>query len=751
MKSYPKKIHPVSLAFVLLIALFVSTNALALGVLERVSVDSTGTEGDNSSNNPSTSNNGRYIAFESTASNLVAGDTNGNRDVFVHDRDTNTTTRVSVGPSGTEGNSDSYDPSISSDGRYVAFESEASNLVALDTNGELDIFVHDRITHTTTRVSVDSTGAEGDDESLDPSISGDGRYVAFVSSASNLVALDTNGADDIFVHNRDTNTTTRVSVGPSGTEGNSDSYDPSISSDGRYVAFDSGASNLVAGDTNGQGDIFVHDRDTDTTTRVSIHTNGTTEGNNYSYTSSISSDGRYVAFVSVASNLVAGDTNGSRDIFVHDRDTNTTTRVSIDSTGTEGDRNSYDPSISSDGRYIAFYSYASNLVAGDTNGVRDLFLHDRITGNSTRVSIDSTGTEGNSGSGSASISGDGRYVAFDSGASNLVAGDTNGDSDIFVSEVDFTAPSVTADDLDANYPSGSGPNSFSLTYNDAMTDPSGNTNAGDVSNPANYLLAEAGANQTFDTTSCAGGLAGDDVKITTDGVTYTTATYVVDTNINGGTALPDGSYRLFVCGTTSVYDGAGNVLNGWTAPRSDHTIDFIVGALAPSTLPETGFRHGRISLLPQQPAAKAYTETAMLLEIPKLGVSMPIVGVPQSGDGWDVTWLGNSAGYLAGSAFPTWAGNTVITGHVWDSFNKPGLFAELKSLKYGDQVEIHAWGLTYTYEVRESKLVTKKNVNAAFKSEEYDWLTLVTCEFYNPFSGDYLFRRAVRAVLIKVE
>ena len=226
MKSYPKKIHPVSLAFVLLIALFVSTNALALGVLERVSVDSTGTEGDNSSNNPSTSNNGRYIAFESTASNLVAGDTNGNRDVFVHDRDTNTTTRVSVGPSGTEGNSDSYDPSISSDGRYVAFESEASNLVALDTNGELDIFVHDRITHTTTRVSVDSTGAEGDDESLDPSISGDGRYVAFVSSASNLVALDTNGADDIFVHNRDTNTTTRVSVGPSGTEGNSDSYDP---------------------------------------------------------------------------------------------------------------------------------------------------------------------------------------------------------------------------------------------------------------------------------------------------------------------------------------------------------------------------------------------------------------------------------------------------------------------------------------------------------------------------------------------
>ena len=174
-------------------------------------------------------------------------------------------------------------------------------------------------------------------------------------------------------------------------------------------------------------------------------------------------------------------------------------------------------------------------------------------------------------------------------------------------------------------------------------------------------------------------------------------------------------------------------------------------ATEPSSLPDTGFRHGHLTTLPKQPAAKAYTETTMVLEIPSLGVSTPIVGVPQSGSEWDVTWLGNSAGYLYGSAFPTWAGNTVITGHVWDAYNQPGIFSELKTLEYGDQVQIRAWGQTYTYEVRESKLLTKNNVNAAFQSEEYDWVTLVTCEFYNPFNEEYLFRRAVRAVLISVQ
>ncbi|MCP4141119.1 MAG: sortase [Chloroflexi bacterium] len=280
----------------------------------------------------------------------------------------------------------------------------------------------------------------------------------------------------------------------------------------------------------------------------------------------------------------------------------------------------------------------------------------------------------------------------------------------------------------------------------------GGVNGGD--NVDNYILAEVGPNGVIDTISCLdyslNGVRGDDLLLSFSGVSYDASTYTATINL-GGAPLPDGKYRLFACGTTSIYDTIGLELNGGLSDTQiDFTIEPATTTTTPASLPATGFRHGEITQLPKQPAAKTYTDTAMTLEIPKLGVNMPIVGVPQSENGWDVTWLGNGAGYLAGSAFPTWAGNTVITGHVWDSFNQPGAFAEIKSLGYGDQVQIQAWGLTYTYEVRESKLVTVKNVDAAFQSEEYDWLTLVTCEFYNPFSGDYLFRRNVRAVLVDV-
>ena len=398
--------------------------------ITRVSVASDGTEADSSSYNPSISSDGRYVAFHSSATNLVAGDTNGYEDIFVHDTQTGTTTRVSVASNGTEGDSPSYNPSISSDGRYVAFESWARNLVAGDTSWEDDIFIHDTQTGTTTRVSVASNGTEADSSSYNPSISSDGRYVAFESDATNLVAGDTNGYDDIFVHDTQTGTTTRVSVASDGTEANDYSSEPSISSDGRYVAFSSDATNLVAGDTNQRDDIFIHDTQTGTTTRVSVASDGT-EGDGVSWTSSISSDGRYVAFDSRAKNLVAGDTNWKDDIFVHDTQTGTTTRVSVASDGTEADGNSYNPSISSDGRYVAFISYATNLVAGDTNGDWDVFVHDTQTGTTTRVSVASDGTEGNGTSYALSISSDGRYVAFSSDATNLVAGDTNVMDDVF--------------------------------------------------------------------------------------------------------------------------------------------------------------------------------------------------------------------------------------------------------------------------------------------------------------------------------
>jgi len=405
----------------------------ATGATTRVSVASDGTQANNDSESaPSAiSADGHYVAFGSSASNLVAGDTNGKWDVFVRDRDTGATTRVSVATDDTQADTDSYVAGISADGRYVAFVSLASNLVAGDTNGQRDLFVQDRVTGATTRVSVATDGTQANkNDGLQSAISADGRYVAFHSSASNLVAGDTNGTNDVFVHDRVTGATTRASVATDGTQANGHNFGVSISADGGYVAFDSLASNLVAGDTNGKWDVFVHDRDTGATTRVSVATDGT-QANNESL-GAISADGRFVAFGSLASNLVAGDTNGQRDVFMHDRDAGATTRVSVATDGTQGNGDSLQPMISADGRYVTFESVASNLVAGDTNGQRDVFVHDRVTRAITRVSVASSGTQGNGDSSVPAISADGRYVAFDSDASNLVAGDTNAKTDVFV-------------------------------------------------------------------------------------------------------------------------------------------------------------------------------------------------------------------------------------------------------------------------------------------------------------------------------
>jgi len=399
-----------------------------LSEIIRISVASDGTQGIANTSFPSISVDGRYVAFYSSASNLVADDTNEYYDTFVHDIQTGETTRVSVASDGTQGNGISLYPLISADGRYVVFTSNASNLVAgYVTYGASDIFVHDTQTGATTLVSVTSDGIQGNNGSGSASISADGRYVAFISLASNLVMSDTNGTRDIFVHDTQAGTTTRVNVA---SDGNGNAY-PSISADGRYVAFISYATNLVAGDTNKAGDIFVHDTQTGKITRVSVASDGT-QGNGSSSYPSISADGRYVAFGSSASNLVAGDTNEYHDIFVHDTQTGATTRVSIASSGTQGNSSSfYFPSINADGRYVAFSSYASNLVAGDINGSWDIFVHDMQTSATTRVSVASDGTQGDGRSCGTSISADGQYVAFYSYASNLVAGDTNGEADIF--------------------------------------------------------------------------------------------------------------------------------------------------------------------------------------------------------------------------------------------------------------------------------------------------------------------------------
>jgi Tol biopolymer transport system component len=411
-------------------------------VTQRVSVGSAGAQGNGQSQYPSISGDGRFVAFYSSASNLVPGDTNGVWDVFVRDRQLGTTECVSVSIAGAPGNAESANCPISADGRYVAFSSLASDLVPGDTNGAWDDFVRDRLTGTTERVSVDSAGAQGNDESTNSSISADGRYVAFSSRASNLVSGDTNLRKDIFVRDRQLGTTERINLGVGGVQANRDSYEPAISADGRFVAFHSDAFNLVGGDTNSRLDVFVYDRQLGTTERVSVDSAGV-QGNDMSVFPSVSADGRFVAFHSVASNLVGGDTNGSADVFVRDRQLGTTERVSLDSQGVQGNNHSVDPLISADGRYVAFASGASNLVGGDTNGFDDIFVRDRQLGTTERVSLDSAGAQGNDHSVEPAISADGRVIAYWGWASNLVPGDTNAMGDVFIRDR-FGGPSFTS-------------------------------------------------------------------------------------------------------------------------------------------------------------------------------------------------------------------------------------------------------------------------------------------------------------------
>jgi Tol biopolymer transport system component len=326
------------------------------------------------------------VVFVSEADNLVPDDTNHARDVFVRDQVMGTTERVSLSASGEQGNGDSVLPSISPDGRFVAFTSYASNLVPDDTNERGDVFVRDRTAGTTERVSLSSEGAEGHTEEKFlpagqfPSISADGRFIAFSSYAKDLIPGGTKFAPNVYVRDRVMKTTELISVTDTGAPGNSSSQDPSISADGRFVAFQSYAWDLVPGASNTEGQIYVRDRTRGITERVSLSSGGE-QGNDSSHVPTLSSDGRFVAFSSDADNLVPDDRNGVEDVFVRDRTNGTTERVSLSATGREGNGTSYGIfgglSISADGRCVAFVSRATNLVPGDTSKLDDIFVAER--------------------------------------------------------------------------------------------------------------------------------------------------------------------------------------------------------------------------------------------------------------------------------------------------------------------------------------------------------------------------------------
>ncbi|MEM7592970.1 MAG: hypothetical protein AAF383_15880 [Cyanobacteria bacterium P01_A01_bin.83] len=388
--------------------------------IKRISVSNNGTQANGQSGSNSINDDGRFVTFESNATNLVSGDSNGQTDTFIYDSSNQTVELISLAPDGSTTNGSSNSGSISGDGNYVAFASFANNLVPNDDNEQRDIFLYNRVNQAIELISVANDGTQANGLSLFSAINANGRYVVFESNADNLVANDTNGSKDIFVRDRVNQTTSRIKVGLNGAQANSDLNLGSISDDGRYISFWSDASNLVPGDTNGFSDVFVYDRVNQTTELVNS-INGA-DANGASTSGFISGDGLHVVYESDASNLVDNDTNGARDIFVYNRDNQTTELVSVASEGTLANGDSRSASISDDGKVVAFLSEADNLVSGDTNAGSNIFVRD----------LDNQTTKLLEGDSFPTLSGDGQSLVFNSSLDTFVSDDTNDTGDVFL-------------------------------------------------------------------------------------------------------------------------------------------------------------------------------------------------------------------------------------------------------------------------------------------------------------------------------
>lgn len=409
----------------------VAPAALSPSGTTRASTNTTGDDANDLSSEAALSVDGRYVAFSSFASDIVAGDGNNARDVFLRNLVTGAVTRISTSPAvaPVNGNSggESYAPKVSADGRYVVYlgtqRATATDVVA-------DAYLFNRLTNTTTLVSVPGTGLDPDGPVTEVAISSQGNRVAFVAFTDDEVAGTIGHGRAVFVRDIGPGTTTQLTP----TTTFADGYfvtSPGLSADGRYVTFVSQDPALATG-AMGQLAVYVHDLTTATTEAISVDSNGDPVTDGFSSGPSISDDGRYVAFESSSSQLVSGDDNGLVDVFVRDRTAETTIRVSVNTTADDGDGPSSGAKISGDGTHVVFTSTATNLTSADDSGIDDIFVRNLVTGTTTRATNNTSDDEPDGPSIAGSISNDGTRVAYVSLASDLVSDDKNGFTDVYV-------------------------------------------------------------------------------------------------------------------------------------------------------------------------------------------------------------------------------------------------------------------------------------------------------------------------------
>jgi hypothetical protein len=463
----------------------------------RESVSSTGVPAAGSVQSGSLSANGRYVVFSSTATNLLglAG-----MQVYRHDRVTGATVLVSVAKTGFVSTSGGFAPSVSADGRFVSFASAGSDFVDGDTNGQLDVFLRDMNNGTTAMVSASQTGAPADlgvvvyNVAGKREISDDGRYVAFASSATNLVPTPNNGKSQVYVKDMATGLVTRASVDGSNVAGNDASSAAALSGNGRVVAFLSLAANFSSLATSHTTQLFVRDLDAGSTTLESVTTAGAPVVSQAVSAPALSFDGHYVVFESRAQLEPRDRDIGTYDVFLRDRSLHTTVLASLSPNAFAG-ADSRAPSISADGRWVGFQSLDNMLVPGDANGMIDVFLYDRSTEAVTLVSVNDAGQQANALSTGASVSADGRLVLLQTTASNLVTSPSSTGAQLYARDMRTNEAPVVALGPDANLDEGVKLSRLaSFSDQDASTSWSATVNYGDGSAMAALALA---ADKTF--------------------------------------------------------------------------------------------------------------------------------------------------------------------------------------------------------------------------------------------------------------